>query len=111
VHALELSQSIRIQDNFDALLGKPSGPLGMSRIDRADTLAAGGEKAGGGLPRAGEPDDQEGPTRQRRSHFLGGDQGHHGIFATGRSGPAWSMAIGPCFGPIVQLFLFPAIPG
>ena len=76
VRSLELSQTIRIQDNFDAPPGKTFRAVGMSRIDRADALAASGEEAGGGLARAGEPDDQERPPRQRRSHFLGRDQRH-----------------------------------
>ncbi len=76
VRALELCQSIRIQDNFDAVAGKPFRSLGMSRIDRPDPLAAGGEEVRGGLARAGEPDHQERPARQRRANFLGGDQRH-----------------------------------
>ena len=76
VRALELCQPIRIQDNFDAVLGKPFGAIGMPGIDRADLLATGGEEVRGGLAGAGEPDDQEGPARQRRSHFLGRDQRH-----------------------------------
>ncbi len=87
VRSLELSQTIRIQDHFDARPRKTFRAVGMSRIDRADALAAGGEEAGGGLARAGEPDDQERPARQRRSHFLGRDQRHHRVNSPPRPSP------------------------
>jgi len=87
MRALELRQSIRIQGYFDAEVRKPFRSIGMAGIDGADLLPARRQEARRGLARAGEADDQKWPARQRRSHFLGRDEGHNSVFRPGEPRP------------------------
>ncbi len=82
-HAIELSNSIRIQGNFDALPRQPCRAVRIAGVDSAHLLPAPGQQTGRSLARARQPDDEERAPRQRRPWLARRGRAHPAIFALG----------------------------
>ena len=81
------ANSICIQDDFDTDLPKPCRPIGMPGIDRKHLRPTIRQQPRHGLPRAGQPDDQERPAGQRWPGLPGRRGAHPGYLRSSGGRP------------------------
>ena len=92
-HVVEKLRSVHVQADFDACVAQPCRLVRRARIDAQHALAARGQQARHGGPRARQPDDQKRPFGQGRTWVPGV---HITRFAAAAPSPL------PEFGPLTR---------